>query len=62
MTKLSLDITLCKNDVDLVTREAKMINFIRKLHNELVIYFQLGCDDPQGGRGEYTKEKLSWET
>ena len=63
ITELSLYVTLCKTDVDLVTREAEMINFIRKSHNEHVIYFKLYFDDPQGGHGEYTtEEKLSWET
>ena len=60
ITELCLDITLCKTDVDLVTREVEMINSIRKSHNEHVIDFQLYFDDPQGGYSIYTtKEKLS---
>ena len=63
ITELCLSITLCKTDVDLVTREAEMINSIRKLHNEHVIDFRLYFDDPQGGHVYYTtKEKLSWKT
>ena len=64
ITKLCLYITLCKTDVDLVTREAEMINSIRKLHNEHVINFLLYFNDPQGEpRGHYTtEEKLSWWT
>ena len=61
ITKLSLNITLCKTDVDLVTREVEMINAKGKLHNGHVIDFLL-----QGGYhiyGQYTtKKKLSWET
>ena len=61
ITELSLYIALCKTDVDLVTKQAEMINSIRKLYNGPVIDFQLFFIDPQGGRGEYTtKEKLSW--
>ena len=63
ITELCLKIKLCKADVDLVTREAEVVNSIRKSHNEHVIDFLLYFDDPQGGHGEYTtKEKLSWWT
>ena len=63
ITELYLDITLYKTDVDMVTREAEMINSIRKLHNEHVIDFLLYFTDPQGDGGQYTtKEKLSWWT
>ena len=63
ITKLDLNITLCKTDVNLVTKEAEMINSIRKLHNEHVIDFILYFDDLQGCYGKYTtQEKLSWWT
>ena len=63
ITELSLYITLCKTDVDLVTRESEMINSLKQLHNEHVIDFQLYFNDLQGGHGYYTtKEKLSWRT
>lgn len=43
--KLCLDIMLCKNDISLVTREAELMNFTRKSHNEHVIDFKLYFDD-----------------
>ena len=46
--ELSLDITLCKTDVDLVTRETEMINSIRKSHNEHAIDFLLYFIDQAG--------------
>ena len=45
VTKLCLDIMLCKNDISLVTREAELMNFTRKSHNEHVIDFKLYFDD-----------------
>ena len=62
ITQLWLGITLCKYDVTMVTREAEMVNSIRKSHNEHVIGFILSFTDPQGGRcADYTTEgKLSW--
>ena len=63
IAELCLYITLYKTDVDMVTREAEMINSIRKVHNEHVIDFLLYFDDPQGGHGKYTTiKKLSWWT
>ena len=61
ITELWLDITLCKDDVTMVTNEAEMVNFIRKSHNEH-IGFILSFTDPQDGRcADYTTEgKLSW--
>ena len=64
ITELSLDITLCKNDVNLVTEEAEMVNSLRKLSNDHVIDFTFHFVDPcKQGFGEYTTEhKLSWIT
>ena len=45
ITKLCLDIMLCKNDISLVTREAELVNSTRKLNNEHVIDFKLYFDD-----------------
>ena len=61
ITKLSLDITLCKNDVNLVAEEAEKVNSMRKLSNDHIIDFGLYFFDPQEGYGQYTTEhKLSW--
>ena len=48
ITELELGITLCKDDVTIVTREAEMVNSIRKSHNEDIIDFTLRFTDPQG--------------
>ena len=48
ITRLWLDITLCKDDVTMVTSEAEMVNSIRKSHNEHIIDFILYFTDPQG--------------
>ena len=48
MTKLSLNITLCKDGITMVTREAERIIFIKQSHNERVIDFILYFLDPQG--------------
>ena len=57
-----LNITLCKDDVTMVTGEVEMINSIRKSHNDHVIDFTLYFIDPQGQHyATYTtKDKLSW--
>ena len=62
ITELSLDITLCKDDITMVTREVERINSIRQSHNEHVIDFTLDFTDPLGQRyATYTiKDKLSW--
>ena len=62
ITELWLGITLRKDDVTMVTREAEMVNSIRKSHNEHIIDFTLSFTDPQDGRcADYTTEdKLSW--
>ena len=61
ITELWLDITLCKDDVTILTREAEMVNSVRKSHNEHIIDFTLYFTDPQGVRyTTYTTEdKLS---
>ena len=46
ITQLWLDITLCKDDVTMVTSEAEMVNSIRKSHNEHIIDFGLSFTDP----------------
>ena len=48
ITKLWLDITVCKDDITMVTGEGERINSIRKSHNEHVIEFMLNYIDPQG--------------
>ena len=61
ITELSLDITLCKNDANLVTEEAEKVNSMRKLSNDHIIDFILYFTDPQEDYGIYTTEhKLSW--
>ena len=62
ITELKLAITLCKYDVTMVTREAEMVNSIRKSHNEHIIDFTLDFTDTQDELyATYTtKEKLSW--
>ena len=50
--ELWLAIKLHEDDVDLVTREAEMINSVRKLHNEHVIDLQLFFTDQQGDHSE----------
>ena len=64
ITELSLNITLCKNDANLVTEEAEKVNSLRKLSNDHVIDFIFYFYDPCGQHlGEYTTEhKLSWIT
>ena len=61
ITELWLVITLCKDDVTMVTNEAEMVNFIRKSHNEH-IGFVLSFTDPQEGYYAHytTTGKLSW--
>ena len=60
ITELWLVITLYKYDVTMVTREAEMVNSIRKSHNEHIIDFTLHFTDPQVGHyATYTKWKLS---
>ena len=53
LTKLHIPITLCKDDIDVVSREAKKINSLRKFHNKPIIDFNLGFFDfqnkPLGG-------------
>ena len=62
ITELFLVITLCKDDITMVTREVEKINSIRQSHNEHVINFVLSFNDPQGQcYAMYsTKYKLSW--
>ena len=48
ITELSLYITLCKDDVTMVTGKVEMVNSIRQSHNEHVIDFTLSLNDPQG--------------
>ena len=48
ITKLSLDITLPKNNANLVTKVAEMVNFMRKLSNDHIIDFTLYFTDSQG--------------
>ena len=63
ITELSLVITLCKNDANLVTEEAEMVNSLRKLSNDHVIDFIFYFDLYEGCLGKYTTEhKLSWIT
>ena len=61
ITKLSLDITMCKNDANLVTEEVEKVNSMRKLSNDHIDFILL-FTDPQGqGFGQYsTEHKLSW--
>ena len=60
-TITKFNITLCKDDITMVTREVERINSIRQSHNEHVIDFTLYFTDRQGGSGHYTtKNKLSW--
>ena len=62
ITDLKLDITLCKDDITMVTREVERINSIRQSHNEHVIDFTLYFIDPQGKNyATYTTEhRSSW--
>ena len=62
ITELHLGITLCKDDITMVTREVERINSIRQSHNEHVIDFMLFFIDPQcKPYATYTtKYKLSW--
>ena len=62
ITELWLDITLYKDGVTMVTREAEMVNSIRKSHNEHIAFI-LSFIDPQGRRHAMytTKGKLSWQ-
>ena len=62
ITELSLDITLCKDDVNLVAEEAEKVNSMRKLSNDHIIDFILYFNDSQGQNyGGYTTEhKLLW--
>ena len=62
IAELCLDITLCKDDITLVTKEAEMVNSIKKSHNEHIIDFILRFTDPQlNPCGHYTTEEtLSW--
>ena len=58
ITELSLVITSCKNDVNLVTEEAEKVNSMRKLSNNHIIDFNLYFTDPQGQlQGIYTTEQ-----
>ena len=60
ITELSLVITSCKNDVNLVTEEAEKVNSMRKLSNDHIIDFNLYFTDPQGQlQGIYTTEHKS---
>ena len=57
ITELHLDITLCKNDINMVTIEVERINFIRKLDNKHVIDFSLYFTESQDEHyAEYTTE------
>ena len=57
-----LNITLCEDDITMVTGEVERINSIRQSYNEHVIDITLRFTDPQGRRyATYTTEdKLSW--
>ena len=56
-----INITLCEDDIVLVTREVGRINSIRRSHNEHVIDFTLYFTHPQGGGTHYTTTKgISW--
>ena len=58
ITELRLNITLCKNDANLVTEEAEKVNSMRKLSNDHIIDFNLYFTDPQGQlQGIYTTEQ-----
>ena len=65
ITELCIDITLCINDVTLITREAEMVNSVRQSHNERIIDFILQFTDSKSTihatiYGTYTtEEKLS---
>ena len=57
ITKLSFDITLCKNDINLITEEAEKVNFTRKLSNNHIIDFKLYFSDSQEDyAAEYSTE------
>ena len=47
LTELHIPITLCKDDIEVVSREVEKINSLRKLHNEPTICFNLGFFDFQ---------------
>ena len=57
ITELSLYITLCKDDITMVTKEVERINSMRKSHNKHVIDFMLWFTYQLGGRICYTTTK-----
>ena len=60
-TITKFNITLCKDDITMVTREVERINSIRQSHNEHVIDFTLYFNNPQDNNAYYTTaEGISW--
>ena len=45
--ELNLPITLCKDEIKLVTEEAEMVNSLKKLSDQQVVNFHLEFWDPQ---------------